>query len=128
MKSAIPKKCPSCKGDMNVRLLRCTNCGTEVQGNFQLSRFDKLSQEQLYFLETFIACRGSLKDVGTTLDISYPTARNRLDSLIETLELNSSKEDENKNIEILQQVKDGTISAEDALKLLKGVKNNEWRT
>ena len=40
----------------------------------------------MQFCETFLRCRGNLKDVGALLGISYPTARNRLDELLDALE------------------------------------------
>ncbi|MBM6999834.1 DUF2089 domain-containing protein [bacterium] len=81
----IPGTCPACGHAMHARVLHCDNCGTEVSGDFTLGRFARLSPEQLSFLETFISCRGNLKDVGTKLNMSYPTTRGRLDSLLVAL-------------------------------------------
>ena len=44
------KKCPACGQEMRVRLLRCPDCQTEVQGDFALDRFSQLSPDQLTFL------------------------------------------------------------------------------
>ena len=63
MAGSIPTKCPACGQEMRVCLLRCPACNTEVAGDFPLGRFARLTEEQLRFLETFIRCRGSLKDV-----------------------------------------------------------------
>lgn len=125
MPGAIPKKCPACGQEMRVRLLRCPDCQTEVQGDFALDRFSQLSPDQLAFLETFIRCRGSLKDVGTEIGISYPTARNRLDSLIEALGYETPHDESGKRLEILTQLKAGEITTEEALSLLQGGKRHE---
>lgn len=125
MKIETPKKCPACSADMRIRLLRCSECGTEVQGDFEQSRFAQLTKDSLEFMAVFIHCRGSLKDVGFLLDISYPTARNRLDVLICELGFDDHRESENKRMEILNQLKDGVITVEQALIKLKGGFTNE---
>ena len=125
MTSAIPKKCPACSQDMHVCLLRCPVCHTEVQGEFALGRFAQLSDEQLGFLETFVRCRGSLKDVGAAVGISYPTARNRLDSLIEALGFGDKNALTAHRLKILGQLQDGEITTERALSLLQGGKSDE---
>lgn len=50
-----------------------------------MSRFEYLSAEQLYFIETFIKCRGSIKEVEKEMGISYPTVRAKLDEAINEL-------------------------------------------
>lgn len=125
MANAIPGKCPACGQELRVRLLRCPACATEVQGDFVLGRFAQLAPEQLAFLETFIRCRGNLKDVGAELGISYPTARNRLDGLIAALGYGEPCPQESDRLEILTRLKNGQITAEEALELLQGGKENE---
>lgn len=125
MNGNIPKKCPACGQDMRVCLLRCPSCATEVQGDYVPDRFSQLDGEQLQFLETFIRCRGSLKDLGAALGISYPTARNRLDSLIETLDFDNVRAGTAYRLEVLGRLKNGAITAEEALQLLQGGKRDE---
>ena len=125
MDHTIPSKCPSCGDDMRVCLLRCSACATEVQGDFSLGRFARLDDAQLHFLEVFIMCRGSLKDVGAALGISYPTARNRLDGLVEGMGLHSAASKREKRLAVLTQLSQGEITAEDALNLLQGGKRYE---
>ena len=54
----------------------------ELRNNFQLSKFDTLTDEQHTFLLAFLKNRGNLKTVQNELDISYPTAKKRLDELL----------------------------------------------
>lgn len=115
----VPSKCPSCGSGMRVTLLKCPACETEVQGDFEPGRFSSLSDEQLDFLELFIKSRGSLKDVGKLLNISYPTARNRLDDLVNAFESIDKKAASTKRLEVLELVKSGELSVEDALDKLK---------
>jgi hypothetical protein len=43
---------------------------------------DFLNEEDLAFLKRFLLFSGSLKDLATAYDVSYPTVRLRLDRLI----------------------------------------------
>ncbi|WRS26162.1 DUF2089 domain-containing protein [Oscillospiraceae bacterium MB08-C2-2] len=120
----MPKNCPACSHNMQVRVLKCPACQTEVQGNFALDRFSLLQDEHRIFLETFIRCRGSLKDVCTEMGISYPTARNRLDALIGALGFEERESATAYRLEILGQLKAGQITTEEALTLLQGGNGN----
>lgn len=120
MSGPMPKKCPACGRDMRVCLLRCSECSTEIQGDFSLGRFARLSEEQMSFLETFIRCRGSLKEVGAVIGASYPTARNRLDDLILALGYGGRQAEKERRMEVLNRLRDGGITAEEALEQLQG--------
>ena len=120
MTSTIPQKCPSCGGNMHIRMLQCPGCNTEIQGEFVLNRLARLSDGQLQFLETFIRFRGNLKDVGAQFGISYPTARSRLDSLIEALGFEEAGSLTSHRLEILNQLKEGVLTTEEALEQLQG--------
>ncbi|MDR0904956.1 MAG: DUF2089 domain-containing protein [Oscillospiraceae bacterium] len=123
--AVMPTKCPACGGETRVRSLQCPECGTEVQGYFPLSRFAQLGGEQLNFLETFLRCRGSLKEVGAQLGISYPTARNRLDAMLAALGYAEARDARADRLEILTRLKSGEITANEALNLLQGGLDNE---
>ena len=114
----IPDKCPSCGSEMRAVLLRCPSCDTEVQGDFEPGRFSSLNEEQKDFLEIFIKSRGSLKDVGKYFNISYPTARNRLNDLVHAFESIDKKAASVKRLEVLKMLKAGEISVEDAMEQL----------
>lgn len=70
---------------MTVTRLHCVSCDTGIDGRFRLSRFQRLSAEQLAFLEVFVKNRGIIKDVEAELNISYPTVRARLDEVIRAM-------------------------------------------
>lgn len=125
MNHTIPSKCPSCGDEMQVCLLRCPSCLTEVQGQFSLGCFAQLTDAQMHFLEIFIKCRGSLKDVGAALGVSYPTARNRLDGLIEAMGFETADSKREKRLAVLAKLSQGEITAEEALNLIQGGKDNE---
>ena len=81
----IISRCPVCDGQLKVTKLKCENCQTVIENDFTLSKFDYLSEEELHFTETFIRCRGNIKEVEKELGISYPTVRARLDGIIRAL-------------------------------------------
>ena len=84
MKKVI-SRCPVCDSELTVTRLKCASCDTVIENNFRLSKFDYLSEEELYFTETFLRCRGNIKEVEKELSISYPTVRSKLDAVIKKL-------------------------------------------
>ena len=115
-------RCPICSESLHVVRLECGSCGTSLEGSFSLGRFHSLTPDQLEFLETFIRCRGSFKDVERDLGISYPTVRSRLDAVIRALGFPSQAEpdrDTERRKEILRELAEGRIAAEDAAALLE---------
>jgi hypothetical protein len=99
----------------------CRNCGTSLEGRFDLGRLFRLTTEQRHFVEVFIRCEGKLNRVQDELGLSYPTVRNRLEEVIRAMGYQVSKDeggDEERRQEVLQRLASKEISAEDALELL----------
>lgn len=80
-------KCPGCQGTLQISALRCPVCGMELKKEFELSIFDRLDSEQYRFLMAFLKNRGSLKEIQAEFQISYPTAKKKLDELLAALGL-----------------------------------------
>ena len=78
-------RCPMCEAELTVTHLRCQRCGTGLEGTFHLNKFDRLSRDQLRFVDVFMKNRGVIRDVERELGISYPTVRSRLDEVIRAL-------------------------------------------
>lgn len=91
--------CPSCHSIMNVSSLQCPDCGMELKNNFELNPFDKLTNDQHDFLLAFLKNRGNLKNLQAELQISYPTAKKKLDELLDALSLCETKSPENNFME-----------------------------
>ncbi|TMD58115.1 MAG: DUF2089 domain-containing protein [Chloroflexi bacterium] len=119
--NALIGRCPVCSESLRVTRLECESCGTRVEGTFALGRFQALTAEQLQFLETFVRVRGNIKDVERELGMSYPTARARLDAVIKALgfEVPSENHHAERRKEILRELSEGKIAADDAVKLLE---------
>ena len=123
MTNPVIARCPICSESLRVTRLECESCGTRLEGSFVLGRFHQLTTEQLEFLETFIKARGNFKDVERELGMSYPTVRSRLDAVIRALGFPSQAEPDReaeRRKEILRELAEGKIAADDAAALLEG--------
>jgi len=76
-----PRRCPVCGEQLAVTRLSCS-CGAELTGSFAACEFCALSAADLDLLRVFLASRGNLKEVERHLEVSYPTARARVDALL----------------------------------------------
>ncbi|MEH7097722.1 DUF2089 domain-containing protein [Neobacillus vireti] len=113
--------CPVCGKQLKITKLQCTHCHTTIENEFELSNFATLSKEQLSFIETFLKCRGNIKEVEKELGVSYPTVRGKLDDIISSLGYSNTKKvekmDQKKVILMLEK---GEITAEEAIGILNG--------
>lgn len=118
IKYKAPGICPVCGHGLSVSKLNCGHCSTKLEGEFALCKFCQLPDEQRDFIEVFIKCRGNIKDIEKELGISYPTVRNRLDSIIESLGYRIEKTDiadsKGRRQEILNALDRGEITSEEA--------------
>ena len=124
MKTAL-SKCPVCEGELTVTRLHCSTCDTVIEGRFANGAFAGLTPEQLDFIETFVRCEGKMNRMEEELALSYPTLRNRLQEVIRALGYEPGKEEaadipDEKRRNILEELDNGKISAEDAMRLLNG--------
>jgi len=119
MKKVI-SRCPVCNNELTVARLKCDSCDTVIENNFRLSKFDYLTDEELYFTETFIRCRGNIKEVEKELGISYPTVRSKLDGVIKKFGYEAGDDGQSaRREEILKALENGEITAEQAIAQLK---------
>jgi len=81
----LPIICPSCEHGLEVSQLSCTNCDTQISGNYGLPFLLRLSTEDQAFIFEFIMTSGSLKKMADKMGKSYPTVRNKLDDIIEQI-------------------------------------------
>lgn len=112
-------KCPVCSGKLRAVKLKCSRCGTVIENEFELSKFESLGDEQIKFLETFVMCRGNIKDVEKELGISYPTVRAKLDDVISALGYVVVKKPAIESTEIIDMLEKGEISADQAVSMMK---------
>lgn len=125
-----PAQCPVCGERMLVTKLRCSHCGTELSGEFAPCRFCRLEDKHLQFVETFLRCRGSIKEVERALGVSYPTVKNMLDAALTALGLDEKPElralrEKEERAEILQRLSDGEIDVDTAIEALHQLKGEK---
>ncbi len=136
----LPNKCPLCSGPLEVTEASCLDCGVQMRGHFELAPYRNLNAEQLRFLETFLRCRGVIRDVEAALGISYPTVRGRLDALLNALDFSgagqparptpmTAEDKAARRREILSAIQNGTLDADAGLtalqELTEGTKTND---
>lgn len=118
----ILSHCPVCSHLLHVKKLHCAHCQTTIENEFKLSKIASLSSEQLQFVETFLFCRGNIKEVEKELGISYPTVRGKLNEIVIALgyDTETPKKGDRDEKKIVSMLEKGEITPEEAIKLLKG--------
>jgi hypothetical protein len=123
-----PSRCPVCGDTLTIARLNCPSCDTSIEGRFQFSRLERLTPEQLAFVELFVRCEGKLNWVSQELKISYPTVRSRLDEVIRAMgyEVREAPPAEEKQRAadqrqaILDDLAAGRITSSEAIRQLQG--------
>ena len=117
-------QCPICQEPLHVTKLHCRNCDTTVEGHFALGRLFNLSPQQLQFVEIFVRCEGKINRVEQEIGLSYPAVRARLTEVIRTLgyevgAIDKEMISDEERQDILAQLSEGKLSADEAVELLK---------
>lgn len=121
MTYSVLTNCPVCSHSLHITKLHCSHCHTTIENEFKLSKIASLSPEQLEFVETFLVCRGNIKEVEKELGISYPTVRGKLNDIVAALgyDTETPKKSERNEKKIVAMLENGEITPEEAIKLLK---------
>lgn len=114
----VISKCPVCSSKLFISKLKCSKCSTVIENDFEMSKFEYLSSEQLKFVEVFLKNRGNIKDVEKELGISYPTVRAKLDEVITSLGYKITKEPAVDKKKIVDMLEKGDITPDQAIKML----------
>lgn len=120
----VLEQCPTCSGELTITGLHCRSCHTRIESEYSTCSFCRLSQESLDFIEVFVRNRGNIREMERELEISYPTVRSRLNTVIKELgyEVEAESADPGEVAEerrtILKQLNEGEISASEATELI----------
>lgn len=116
----VLNRCPVCSSKLKVTRLKCNQCGTVIENDFELSKLAYLTTEQLNFIEVFIKSRGNIKEVEKELGISYPTVRAKLDEVVAALGYTVTRQRDLPNSkDVIDMLEKGEITAEQAVNMLK---------
>jgi hypothetical protein len=85
IKMKLPVNCPSCENLLRVSQMKCDQCQTDVNGNYELPLYFKLTRDEQEFILDFFLSSGSIKEMAKQAGNSYPTMRNKMDDLIEKI-------------------------------------------
>lgn len=118
----MPTQCPVTGEPLEVTRLECPTSGVTIEGRFQPNEFALLPEVQLEFMRIFIKVRGNLKEVERVLGLSYPTVRQRFETLLRTLGYEAAPDFEDERTEILGRLEQGEITAEEATKRLQALR------
>lgn len=115
-----PRQCPVCGDILALTRLSCDECGTELAGHFPTCEFCSLNLEDRETLRIFLQSRGNMKELERHLEVSYPTARVRFDSILTKLGMEPSGEPSStpESSEVLESLHRGEIDVDEALKRL----------
>jgi hypothetical protein len=61
--------------------------GISIEGEFELPPLARLRYEDQVFVSEFVRSHGSIKDMEKAFGISYPTVKNRLNRIVDQLQL-----------------------------------------
>ena len=124
-----PAKCPVCGQVMEVTRLECGRCGSELTGRFAPCRFCALEEKHLQFIETFLRCRGSIKEVEKELGVSYPTVKNMLEAALAALRLDGPPESparrKEEKADVLSRLSKGELTVEQAVEELNHLRGGQ---
>jgi hypothetical protein len=92
-----------------------------IDGQFELPQLARLSQEDQVFITAFVRSHGSIKEMEQIFGVSYPTIKSRLNRIASSLEFVETNPAPSR-AEVLDRLKRGEISAQDAIQELEALK------
>ena len=109
--------CPDCGTPMRLSRASCARCQVDIEGQFDVSPLGRLPQEEQVFVTAFLRHHGSIRKMEELFNISYPTVKNRLRSVVDQLDRVFSAP--SPNTVILQQLAEGEITVGEALERME---------
>ena len=103
-----------------VERVRLVEQDVAIEGRFELPRLAQLSAEDQVFVAAFVRSHGSIKEMERVFGVSYPTIKARLNRIAGRLEFVDTDPGPTR-ADILEKLKQGEISADDAIRELEGM-------
>lgn len=121
--------CPNCRGPLAPVVMGCRACDLKIEAEFTPGPLAALSAEQLRFVQLFIHCEGSIREMEKAMGVSYPTVKAKLAdvkaALANPAEINDpprarpAKKDLGG---VLSDLQAGNIEFDEAMKLIRKLK------
>jgi hypothetical protein len=104
-----------------VERVRLSANGVAIEGAFELPQLAHLGLEDQVFVTAFVRCHGSIKEMERIFGVSYPTIKSRLNRIAQRLDFVDTDPAPSR-AEVIDRLRRGEISAQDALRELEGRK------
>ncbi len=104
-----------------IERVRIPEKGIAIEGHFTLPELARLSLEDQVFVTAFLRLHGTIKDMEQTFGVSYPTIKARLTRIAGQLEFVDTNPTPSRS-EVLERLKNGEITAADAIRELEALK------
>lgn len=104
-----------------IERVRIPEKNMAVEGAFTLPELARLSMEDQIFIVAFLRSHGSIKEMEQTFGVSYPTIKARLNRISSQLQFVETDPAPSRS-EVLERLKNGEMSAEEAIRALEGLK------
>lgn len=91
--------------------------GITIGGSFELPSLARIPIEDQIFIAMFIKTNGSIKQMESIFNISYPTVKNRLNRIAKQLDIGDIEvRTPTRMADLLTRLEEGTITVADALR------------
>jgi hypothetical protein len=104
-----------------VERVRLADKDIAIEGRFELPQLARLDMADQVFITAFVRSHGSIKEMERIFGVSYPTIKARLNRIAGSLEFVETNPTPSK-AEILEQLQQGEITAEDAIREMEKLK------
>ena len=102
-----------------VERVRLADGDIAIEGAFELPQLAQLEAEDQVFVAAFVRSHGSIKEMEQVFGVSYPTVKARLNRIAAMLEVVEIDPQPSRG-EVLERLKRGEISADEAVAELEG--------
>jgi len=112
-----------------VERVRLADQEVALEGAWELPQLARLSMDDQVFITAFVRSHGSIKEMEQVFGVSYPTIKNRLNRISNSLEFvevvpepSAEKRGVSAQQDVLARLKRGELTAADAVKELEALR------
>jgi hypothetical protein len=109
--------------EFTIERVKLAESDIAIEGSFKLPELARLSADDQVFVAAFVRCHGSIKQMEKYFGVSYPTIKNRLNRIGQSLEF-VKIEAEPAKAEVLARLERGEINVNEAIDELKKGEND----